>query len=163
MLAPGLLSPQHRHLVWVTSLPVMHESHTHFDCFCLATMDLKTSSTIAFGPLLDEIDVEGVGAVEVWLTPQHTHFVAEFSFGVMQDEHVHLFCVCFATSALKESSCFPVDSVVTAFGAFVVNPNSNFFGSVVIVADGFDIDIDDGIAVLADFAGLFTRIGSLKL
>lgn len=163
MLPPGLFSPQHKHLVWATSLSAMHESHFHFDCFCLAAMDLKTSSTIAVAPLLDEIDVERVGAVEVRPTPQHTHFVAEFPFGVMHDEHDHLFCVCFATSALKDSSCFPVDSVITVFGAAIVNPNSIFFGSVEVVAGGFDIDTDDGIAVLVDFADLFIRIGSLKL
>lgn len=103
----------------------MHESHAHFDCFCLAAKDLKTSSTVAVAPLLDEIDalalpaatdvVEDV-ATESWLTPQHTHFVAEFSLGVQHDEQDHLFCVCFAASAFNVSSHLTTDLIVSVDG-----------------------------------------------
>lgn len=135
-------------------------------------MDLKTSSTIAVAPLLDEIvalalavdDVEDV-AGELRLMPQHTHLVTEFSFGVKHDAHDHLFCVCLAASAFNVSSHF----VVSVDGTCLTNENSDFFGSVIVVDDdGFPNDIDDngddddGVVVLADVLA-FTTIGSLNL
>lgn len=143
----------------------------------MATIDLKTSLTIAVAPLLDEIgalapandDVEGADvAALLLLTPQHTHLVAEFSFGVKHDEHDHLFCVCLAASAFNESSHF-----VRSFdGTCLANESSGFFGSIGVSAGGFvdgvvdhgDVvdEDDDGIAVLADVLAFIT-IGSLNL
>lgn len=163
-------------------MSAIHESHTHFDCFCLATIDLKTSSTIAAAPLLDEIDalapanddVEGADAAALLLlTPQHTHLVAEFSFGVKHDEHDHLFCVCLAARALNASSHF----VGSVDGTCLANENSGFFGSIEVSAGGFVVGVvdhgddvddddddedDDGIAVPADVLAFIT-IGSLNL
>lgn len=161
-ILPGLFSPQHRHFAWVTSLSAIQESHFHFDCFCLAAMDLKTSSTVAVTPLLDEIDAlvlvamdDGavVAVVESLLPPQHTHLVAEFSFGVKHDEHDHLFCVCLAASAFNVSSHLFTDFIITDVGGIcLADVKSIFFGSVDVVdVVGFDIDID------------FIRIGSLNL
>lgn len=152
---PGLLSPQHKHFAWATSLSAIHESHTHFDCFCLATIDLKTSSTVAVAPLLDEIvafglsvDADEAVAGDSWLAPQHTHLVAVFSFDAKHDEHDH-FADCCETIFLKISSAAGAAVVVDAF----VGTASDFLGSG---GAGDDFDIDD------DFICLIT-IGSLNL
>lgn len=163
----GLLPPQHRHFVWATSLSAMHESHAHFDCFCFATIDLKTSSTVADAPLLDEIGAltPSDDDAELLATPQHTHLVAEFSFGVKHDEHDHLFCFCLAASAFMVSS----HCAESVDGTCLANENSGFFVSADFAAGDFVIGVvvvgafdDNGFAALAD-DGAFTTIGSLNL
>lgn len=150
----------------------MHELHAHFDCFCLAAKDLKTSSTVAVAPLLDEIDAlaqsAGVDddedvAAELWLTPQHTHFGAKFSLGVQHDEHDHLFCVCFAASAFNVSSHLTTGFVVSVDGTCAADDSSGFFGA----ADGVRVTLapnagNEGFFSVLDGTESIT-IGSLNV
>lgn len=148
----------------------MHEMHAHFDCFCLAAKDLKTSSAVAVAPLLDEIvalalssgvDDEEVVAAEFWLTPQHTHFVAEFSLDAQHDEHDHLFCVCFAASAFNVSSHLTTDFVVSVDGTCGADDSSGFFGDGVRVTLAPNAGIEGFFSVLDGTESI--TIGSLNV
>lgn len=129
-------------------------SHFHFDCFCLATIDLKTSSTAAVAALLDEDDCVADAVVDIVCdTPQHTHLVVMFSFGVKQDEHVHLLCICLPASAFNVSSHLSSDFAETGDGTCLA-----LFDSIGAKLDGDEFSVE---AAVDDDKSI--KIGSLNL
>lgn len=127
-VAPGFAPPQHKHFDWLKSFSAMQASHDHFDDFCLATIDLKTSSTTALVVTLAagvlEVAVEigddalGFGAL------QHKHLVTEISFDAKQSEQFHLPCDCFAANSFRDVS--DLDVVVASLDCDEeAEPNEN--------------------------------------